>query len=105
MKRKRSCAQGHRQKFAGGVPAANKCVHSVRTREVYGNAPRKILNFRPSEIVSAAVAEYKARIPRNRSPRTRGEHACKRSAVIKRDVDYCERECGVLQDRLGNTKS
>ena len=48
----------------GGFPAANKCAHSARTRAVYGNAPRKILDFRPSEIVSAAVSEYKARIPR-----------------------------------------
>ena len=41
----------------------------------------------------------------NRTPRARGVHACKGSAVIKRDVDYCDQECGVLQDRLGNAKS
>ena len=83
----------------------NARIARAQGRHIYGNAPRKILDFRLSEIVSAAVSEYKARIPRimkNRSPRTRGEHACKRSAVRKRDVDLLLR---VLQDRLGNAKS
>ena len=49
-----------------------------------------LLDFRPSEIVSDAFSNYT-----NRLHRARGVHACKRSSVIKRDVDYCSHECGV----------
>ena len=42
----------------------NARVARAQGRHIYGNAPRKNLDFRPSEIVSAAVSEYKARIPR-----------------------------------------
>ena len=40
----------------------------------------------------------------NRLPRAGGVNACKCSTV-KRDNDYCDRECEVLQDLLGNAKS
>ena len=62
--------------------------------------PRKMFDFRPSKISSAASSEYRARIQRiMQTTRLALE------AYIKRDVDYCDRECGVLQDRLRNSKS
>ena len=44
---------GRRQNIAGGVPAihgVHKCARSAPTRGVWGMPPRKVLDFRPSEI-------------------------------------------------------
>ena len=34
---------------------------------------------------------------RNCLPRSRGVKFCRCSAVIKRDVDYCNRKCGIQE--------
>ena len=49
--------------------------------------------FRRSEIVFDAYWEYEARI--QRIIQTARINACKCSAVIKRDVVYCDRQCRV----------
>ena len=55
--------QGRRQKFAGGFPAAHINAHVALAQGRSGGIPhRKMLDFRPSEIVSAAFFEYRARI-------------------------------------------
>ena len=81
-----SDVHGRRQKFAGGFRQyAERIKFKAR---VEFNAPRrKILDFRPSAIVTAAFSEYRARIPRiMQTARLVIEayiHACKHSSVIK----------------------
>ena len=70
----------------------NACV--VRPQRGSGGmTPWIFWNFRPSEIVSGNIGENSTNYA-NISPCTQGVHACNCSAVIKRDVDYCDRECG-----------
>ena len=79
---------------------AYKCTHSGTTRRAEGMSPRKSFDFRPSEIISE---ENTARIPRNMQT----ARPCRRSAVIKHDVDCCDRECRVQvfpQRSLGERK-
>ena len=81
-------------------------MHIVCPQGGSGGIPsRKMLDFRPSAIISG---EYRAKIPRIMQTAARGVHACRCSAVIKRDIDYCDCECGVQgfpPRSLGNAKS
>ena len=65
---------------------------------VWEHASQKSLDFRPSEIVSD---EYRARIPRIMETAClvleAYIHVCRRSAVMKRDVDHCDCECEVQE--------
>ena len=86
-------SHGRRQKFAGGVPAicgVHKCARSAPTRGSGGMPPRKIVDFRPPEIVSDAFSEYRAKIPRIMQTAHLALEAYTHSTVMKRDVDYCD---------------
>ena len=81
-------SHGHRQKFTGGVPAihgVHKCAPQCGSA---GMPPRKIVDFRPSEIVSDAFSKYKARMPRIMQTARFALEVYTRSAIIKCDVDY-----------------